>query len=591
MPADNFARFLQTLFPLVACGLSLLFLIIQIARRIARTPHGKHYEPLEAANGTDDTVKDLEPVNDSFSDITSINGGIEQNQLSLQKTISRLHDHDAEINRPRGVLLVISLECLAVAGQVGINLTCLALALGRAEKTAAASQLALWLYVLLLLCLRLALPHLKRNTSLGLWNHTTVLYCLQWLFTVICFRSALVHPRPEPNQTLVIANFVLGTLLAVIALMERRGNRTVILQHEDDLEPSHEPLASLLSLATFSWVNAIVWHGYWNTYELQDVWNLLPKDRAARILADFHQVKKTSMLAWRLIKFFKRELLLQQCWSFLSALLTFVPTLLLKSILEYVEQPDVIPRATAWLYVILLFVTGCVHAVADGQALWLGRQICIRLRAVMVGEIYAKTLKRRAAATSDTDMAADDKKNASEGNSKPGLKDKMLGFFGRKKKVQPPQEDQAKAGGKDSQVNSGTIINLMSVDSFKVSEISAYWHFLIPSVPVDLAIALTLLYRILGWSSIAGIGVMVCLMPVNLYFANQFSEAQKRIMTSTDARIHTTNEVLQNIRIIKYFAWEQRFARNVDEKRRVEIRALRSKFILWAEASSKYRHI
>ena len=547
--------------------------------------------PLEAADETNDPIKESDPIDDSFSDITSINGGIEQNQLSLQKTISRLHDHDAEINRPRGVLLVIFLECVAVIGQVGISLTCLAIARGHARKTAAAAQVVLWLYILLLLSLRLVLPHLKRSILLGLWNHTTVLYCLQWLFTVICFRSALIHPRPQPTQTLVIANFALGTLLAIIALTERRGNRTVILQHEDNLEPSHEPLASLLSLATFGWVDAIVWRGYWKTYELPDVWNLLPKDRAARILADFHQVKKTSKLAWRLIKFFKRELLLQQCWSFLTALLTFVPTLLLKAILEYVEQPDVIPRATAWLYVILLFVTGCVHAVADGQALWLGRQICIRLRAVMVGEIYAKTLKRRAAATSDTDMAADEKKNANEENSKPGLKDKVLAFFGRKKKVQPLQEDQAKADGKDSQVNSGTIINLMSVDSFKVSEISAYWHFLIPSVPVDLAIALTLLYRILGWSSIGGFGVMVCLMPVNLYFANQFSEAQKRIMTSTDARIHTTNEVLQNIRIIKYFAWEQRFARNVDEKRRAEIRALRSKFILWAEASSKCRHI
>ena len=57
-------------------------------------------------------------------------------------------------------------------------------------------------------------------------------------------------------------------------------------------------------------------------------------------------------------------------------------------------------------------------------------------------------------------------------------------------------------------------------------------------------------------------------------------------MAATDARIHTTNEVLQNIRIIKYFAWEQRFSALVDEKRKVELGALRNRYILWTFAAT-----
>lgn len=99
---------------------------------------------------------------------------------------------------------------------------------------------------------------------------------------------------------------------------------------------------------------------------------------------------------------------------------------------------------------------------------------------------------------------------------------------------------------------------------------------------------MTLLYQILGWSSIAGIGVMVLLLPINYYISSQFSKIQQTIMTTTDKRIHTTNEVLQNIRIIKFFAWEERFGQVVDESRTAELKNLRKRYILWAVAATSW---
>jgi ABC-type multidrug transport system fused ATPase/permease subunit len=77
---------------------------------------------------------------------------------------------------------------------------------------------------------------------------------------------------------------------------------------------------------------------------------------------------------------------------------------------------------------------------------------------------------------------------------------------------------------------------------------------------------------------------MVILLPVNIGFARAFGRTQKKIMAATDKRIHTTNEVLQNIRIIKFFAWEHRFSRIVNDKRAEELKALRTKYIIWAFA-------
>ena len=293
-------------------------------------------------------------------------------------------------------------------------------------------------------------------------------------------------------------------------------------------------------------------------------------------------IRKTSKLTWHLLKHFRKLLLLQAAWAAFSSLFTFAPTLLLKAILEYIEDPAGTPANAAWLYVILLLVTGLIMALGDGQALWIGRRICIRLRAIIIGEIYAKALKRKVAASADTVLGAE----TDQGRPQGWMAKKLC--FGRKTKAKKaaPYNSLATNDTTESQVNVGTIINLMAVDSFKVSEVSAYLHFLWASVPIEIGLSIVLLYRLLGYSSIAGIGVMIFLLPINILIAKGFSKYQKRIMAATDARIHVTNEVLQNIRIIKFFAWEQRFEHIVDEKRATELRHLRNRYILWSFAAT-----
>ena len=329
-------------------------------------------------------------------------------------------------------------------------------------------------------------------------------------------------------------------------------------------------------------MDAIVWQGYKKPLELPDVWNLAARDKAAAILADFRQLKKTSKLTWHLLKYFKRDLIIQAVWAAVSGLFTFAPTLLLKAFLEYVENPSGTPVNAAWFYILLLGLSSCVKAITDGQALWLGRKICIRLRAVIIGNIYAKALRRKAAAGTDTVLGEESKKTTgSNGNIQTTTKHKSTQMASKKKQEAKPAKDAT-----DSQVNVGTIINLMAVDSFKVSEISAYLHFLWGSTPVQLVLCIVLLYRILGWSALASIIMMILVMPLNLFIAKQFSKVQRKVMAATDIRIHSTNEVLQNIRIIKYFAWEQRFRGIIGEKREVELRALRNKYILWVFAAT-----
>jgi len=579
--------YLQVLFPLVASGISLLCLVIQTIRHLANSRRGNGYSPLKSPNRPNrDTGLSVDQ--DRIERVQCIEEISENDRLTLQRTTSHTNESVLEVSRPRGETVLVVVEVVALAGQVGLSLAAvLTHAWGRDGTLAATAGFAAWGYILALALLRLLLPGPRASQLLKLWNHTTALFALQWVFTVLLFRSAIIHPRSKRAQVLIVIRFVLASVLTLIAVTSRKGNKVVVLEYEDDIEPSKEPLASLLSIATFGWVDAIVWQGYKKVYEISDVWNLAPKDKAAAVLADYRQLKKTSRLAWHLLKYFEGYFLKQAAWAFVSGIFTFVPTVLLKAFLEYVENAQETPVNAAWFYICLLAVSGCVNAIAAGQALWVGRRICIRLRAVIIGEIYAKSLRRKAAARTDTVLGAQKKKTNAEVEPEQGLKNKVLSFGRKKKHDSKTQSDSVPIKDTtDSQVNVGTIINLMAVDSFKVSEVSAYLHFLWAATPVQLVLCIVLLYRVLGWSSLASMGLMILVTPLNLYVAKQFTKFQKIIMAATDARIHTTNEVLQNIRIIKYFAWELRFAQIVNGKRRVELRALRKRYILWTVAAT-----
>ncbi|KAI1076106.1 P-loop containing nucleoside triphosphate hydrolase protein [Whalleya microplaca] len=571
--------YLHILFPLIVICLSFTHLLIQSVCRNVRLKRRNGYQ--EVPEHHDHT--DIPPSEgDSIStddDVTlsaNANGG---GRLALVKTTSR--GSLVQADTPLGRDLVVIVEEVAICALVAVNVIALITNTYRGRgQLAAIVGLLTWVYVLVLATLRLFLGNTKWRVP-RLWNHTAFIYGFQWLFTVIIFRSVIIHASSKLTQVLIIVEFSLTTLLFGIALTTRKGNKTVVLEWEDNMEPSREPLASVLSLLTFAWIDPMLWKGYKVPLDMKHVWNLIPRDKAAHVLNNYRQVKKTTSLALHLAKYFKGMLLIQCAWAVFAGVLTFAPTLLLKAILEYVEMPTIAPRNVLWLYVILLPLSDVIRSIADGQALWIGRKICIRIRVIIIGEIYAKALRRKAASGKDTVLGKTD-----EGASKESRLDKLKSFCGLKKKTdkKPSNQDTNVQKSADEQANLGTIINLMSVDSFKISECTSYLHFLLASAPSQLVVSIALLYRVMGLSAIPGLVVMVFLLPINILLAKGFNWTQRKIMAATDKRIHSTNEILQNIRIIKYFAWERRFGAIVDEKRRAELRALRNRYMVWALA-------
>lgn len=561
--------------------------------RVVRSGKNKGYRSVSASDVTPNHT-DIPPLDDesedSDDDDLEINGG----RLALAKVTSR--GSIVQADTPTAQRFSQFIEELALIGLVAVNTIALITGdFGPGGRLAAIAGLTTWIYTLILATLRVVLGTSKWRIPY-IWNHTATIYGCKWTLALLIFRSAIIHPYTKLSQTLIFIEFALNSLLFGIAVSTRKGNKTVVLEWEDGIEPSREPLASLFSIATFSWVDAIVWQGWKKPLDMEDVWNLLPKDKSTAIIADYRLMKKTTALSWHLLKYFRSMLFMQCALAAVAGIFTFAPTLLLKAILQYVERPDDAPVSVLWLLVIGLPILDTLRSYCDGMALWIGRKICIRVRAIIVGDIYAKALRRKAAAGKDKVLLGDkakstkDQDDESDNQGAVSKIKRALGLGGKKQKKAASTDDAEAASplkaaeGEDEQANLGTIINLMSVDSFKIAEITAYLHFLCASAPTQLVISVFLLWQVMGLSAIPGIVVMVFLLPVNYMLARGFNITSKNIMAATDKRINVTNEILQNIRIIKYFAWERRFGKIVDEKRQAELKALRSRFLLWALA-------
>ncbi|XP_062499702.1 multidrug resistance-associated protein 1-like [Corticium candelabrum] len=126
---------------------------------------------------------------------------------------------------------------------------------------------------------------------------------------------------------------------------------------------------------------------------------------------------------------------------------------------------------------------------------------------------------------------------------------------------------------KDS--TTGEIVNLMAVDAQRFMDLMMYFH-MIWSSPLQIILAVFFLWQTMGPSVLAGVGVMILLIPVNAVMAFITRKLQVKQMRLKDKRIKIINEVLSGIKVIKLYAWERSFLESVSNVRQNELKVLRT---------------
>merc|ERR550519_1464188 len=118
--------------------------------------------------------------------------------------------------------------------------------------------------------------------------------------------------------------------------------------------------------------------------------------------------------------------------------------------------------------------------------------------------------------------------------------------------------------------SSGEVVNLMSVDCQRISDMTPYLNMLW-SAPLQICIAVYMLYQLLGPCVLAGLAIMVVLIPVNGAIAVLIRKFQQKQMKEKDIRVKKMNEILQGIKILKLYAWEPSFKSEVEGIRNGEL--------------------
>uniref|UniRef100_A0A7M4F4Q9 Multidrug resistance-associated protein 1-like n=1 Tax=Crocodylus porosus TaxID=8502 RepID=A0A7M4F4Q9_CROPO len=117
---------------------------------------------------------------------------------------------------------------------------------------------------------------------------------------------------------------------------------------------------------------------------------------------------------------------------------------------------------------------------------------------------------------------------------------------------------------------SGEIVNLMSSDAQQLMEMAVNLN-LLWSAPFQILMAIIFLWQELGPSVLAGVAVLVLVIPINAFVA-----AKKSQMKTADQRVKLLNEILHGIKILKLYAWETSYQKKVMEIREHEIDVLKS---------------
>ncbi|KAF9931657.1 Multidrug resistance-associated protein 1 [Mortierella alpina] len=137
------------------------------------------------------------------------------------------------------------------------------------------------------------------------------------------------------------------------------------------------------------------------------------------------------------------------------------------------------------------------------------------------------------------------------------------------------------SSGSRTESTSGEIANHMSVDA------DVFWDCLVPlstwiTIPIELFIAMRLLYGLLGWTMLAGVLVMLLMLPLQAWQARIYESMQHEKLKAMDQRIRLTTEVLGSMKIVKLYGWSNAFLKRILRIREKELEALRKLGIVQA---------
>lgn len=119
----------------------------------------------------------------------------------------------------------------------------------------------------------------------------------------------------------------------------------------------------------------------------------------------------------------------------------------------------------------------------------------------------------------------------------------------------------------------GKITSMMGTDLSRIDFALGFQPFLV-AFPVSIGIAIAILIVNIGVLALVGIGLLIVFTILTIVCVKLLLLFRRKATTFTDARVNFMKESLNNLKIIKYYAWEGAYLNNISEVRHKEMHFL-----------------
>ncbi|KAG0327756.1 hypothetical protein BG000_000802, partial [Podila horticola] len=314
---------------------------------------------------------------------------------------------------------------------------------------------------------------------------------------------------------------------------------------------SPENYASGPSRLILWWMNGLFRQGYKNRIEEDDLYEMLDRNKAG-FLAEGLMEQWNQEQARAKEKGRKPSLLRAVFWAFWERYYTIPIGLELGDACQ-VSQPLVLQQASgdiakenlisAYFYTVITFINN--SATDNPPAVWHGYGLAFGLAALA---IFQNLLYQRW-----------------------NLGSVAMGVYIRASLIDVVFRKATALSSKAHLIYpDGAIVNLMSTDASRI-DTAMLSAPLVVSVPIYTLVIVGLLIHLMGPSALLGAAILVLVNPVQGWAMSRLAPIRKRASQFTDGRIRLTSEILQGIKVIKFFSWENNFLEKLSEIRKHEL--------------------
>lgn len=453
--------------------------------------------------------------------------------------------------------------------------------------------------------LLVALKHSLAWTSTAFWAIALAYNVLKWprtastllLFSLVaiiigdiaiiatCFQSQL----SGSNAMLTTCSGICAFLSTVIVInmplravrMSRRGISRPFTVPTHELR-SPEDNMTLFQWMTVSWMAPLIKIGNTRQINDEDVW-LLGYEFQHRYLHDAFRELKGSVVR-RLLTANWIDLVILSLLAILELAANYAAPMILQKLLQAMELISTNKRP-AITFAILMLAARLVAAQSSVFSLWFARRCYERSRGEMITMLYEKTLNRKIIGNkpkqplsnlADQTGSPGISGTASEAqpllteNAKPtpSMMDPVKGFIRSvKSKLKPARSSQSE---EKLSASMGKILNLMRNDVYEVAQ--RFWEFqTLINKPLGLIFSIYLVWKLLGWSCLVGVAVVIIAQILNYLLARILIGWEKKRRRAVDVKLQKTSQYVEAIRHLRWYGWHFNWLEGIMTARQREL--------------------